>query len=63
MMSLENVLKARKAITEKEGKSRGVVGELDCPVCSTGKLKYSIANINDHIHAACLTDKCVRWMK
>jgi hypothetical protein len=54
-MSFENVMKARKAITDKEGKKRGVQGEVDCPVCTTGKVRYSIAGVNGHIHAACTT--------
>jgi len=38
-------------------------GELDCPVCKTGKLRYSRSSYNGHIHAACNTKDCVRWME
>jgi len=57
------VLRARKAITDKVGKQRGVSGEIACPVCATGKLRYSIAWTNGRIHAGCTTDNCVRWME
>lgn len=48
----QNVMKAREAITNKEGTKRRLAGEVDCPVCDGGKLKYSIAS-NGHIHAGC----------
>ena len=38
-------------------------GEMACPVCKTGKLRYSRAGYNGHVHAACSTDTCVRWME
>lgn len=38
-------------------------GEMDCPVCKTGRLRYSRAAYNGHVHAACSTDNCVRWME
>ena len=60
---LGGVMIARAAITAKEGKKRGVAGRIDCPVCKTGKLSYSIAGCNGHIHAACSTKGCVRWME
>lgn len=43
--------------------SPGAQGEIDCPVCKTGKLRYSQAGYNGHIHAACSTEDCVRWME
>lgn len=61
--SFKKVMDARKAITDKEGNKRGVVGEIDCPVCKNGKLRYSIAGVNGHIHANCTTAECVRWME
>ena len=54
---------ARAAIAAKHGKSRDLVGEMACPVCATGTLHYSIASRNGHIHAACSTDGCARWME
>ena len=38
-------------------------GEIDCPVCKEAKLRYSRASYNGHVHAACMSDKCVRWME
>lgn len=39
------------------------VGAIPCPVCKTGTLRYSRAACNGHIHAACSTESCVRWME
>jgi len=49
-------------VAHTEGK-RGVGGVIECPVCKTGKLRFSVARCNGHVHAACTTDKCVRWME
>ncbi len=38
-------------------------GEITCPVCKTGKLRYSRAAYNGHVHASCSTATCVRWME
>lgn len=38
-------------------------GEMQCPVCKAGKLRYSRAGYNGHVHAACSTETCVRWME
>jgi hypothetical protein len=38
-------------------------GEMACPVCGAGKLRYSRSGYNGHIHAACSTDGCVAWME
>lgn len=38
-------------------------GKIDCPVCKTGKLGYSRAGYNGHVHAGCTTENCVRWME
>jgi hypothetical protein len=38
-------------------------GVIDCPVCKTGKLRYSRAGYNGHVHAGCTTDGCVGWME
>jgi hypothetical protein len=59
---------ARKAITDEigpfvRGKSPGVGGEIPCPVCTTGTLRYSRAMSNGHVHARCSTDGCVAWME
>lgn len=38
-------------------------GEMECPVCKTGKLRYSRAAYNGHVHARCSTDGCVALME
>lgn len=38
-------------------------GEMTCPVCKTGKLRYSRSAINCHVCASCSTPDCVRWME
>lgn len=57
-----NISIARSAIVNHV-KSTGIAaGIIDCPVCKVGKLKYSQAvGYNDHIHAMCLSFKCVSW--
>ena len=53
---------ARKAIIEHLGDKFGR-GEIKCPVCNTGILRFSRARINGHVHAACSMEDCVRWME
>lgn len=38
-------------------------GEMPCPVCGGGKLRYQRSTYNGHIHATCSTVNCVRWME
>lgn len=65
-MNFENIAIAIKAIKEKHGftkkPEKGIVGEIDCPVCKTGKLHYSVAAYNGHIHAKCTTKSCIGFM-
>lgn len=56
-------MKARIAIIKATEGKRGVSGDIPCPVCNTGRLNYSVASCNGHIHAACTTEDCVRWME
>lgn len=37
-------------------------GLIVCPCCG-GKLSFSRSGYNGHIHAACSTKECVRWME
>ncbi len=65
---IANVGKARQAIVEELGGpwrkgTLGGSGTIDCPVCGTGVLRFSRAGYNGHIHAACTTETCVRWME
>ena len=38
-------------------------GEIECPICKTGKLHFSVARSNGHVHAQCTTRLCVSWME
>lgn len=38
-------------------------GQMPCPVCSKGNLKYSRSGYNGHVHARCSTSGCVAWME
>lgn len=65
---LTNTVTARKAIVDhcggpwKKGMP-GSSGEIPCPVCTIGKLRFSRSGYNGHIHAGCTTDGCVCWMQ
>ncbi len=38
-------------------------GEMACPLCKSGKLRYSRNSYNGHVQAACSTPDCVRWVE
>lgn len=66
---MENTMQARAAIVAhcggpwKKG-TPGTSGKINCPVCGgDATLRFSRAGINGHIHAACTTEGCVRWME
>lgn len=61
--SIRNFLTAREAICKAAGNKRGLRDSIDCPICESGRLSYSIAALNGHIHAKCSTDGCVQWME
>lgn len=68
LKSLSDTMTARAAIVEKIGpyvkrKTPGATGSIPCPICKTGTLHYSRASFNGHIHAACTTTDCTRWME
>lgn len=45
------------------GRGNGGRGEMPCPAECGGTLRYSVASVNGHMHAACSSSKCVRWME
>lgn len=45
------------------GKGHGGYGEIDCPVCKTGKLAFKVSAYNGHLWGQCKTDGCVSWME
>jgi hypothetical protein len=55
---------ARKAIVTHTNGKRGVHGKINCPICNgLETLCFSVDGSNGHIHAACSTKDCVRWME
>lgn len=38
-------------------------GEIKCPVCEDGTLRFTRSGYNGCIHASCSTEDCVRWME
>lgn len=56
---LEQIMIARDAIVN-DGRN---TGNIDCPVCKTGKLHFSVAKSNGHVHAKCTTRLCMSWME
>ena len=65
----ELIGKARDAIVTHLGGpwkrgTAGAGGTIDCPACGAAQsLRFSRAGHNGHIHAACKTEDCVRWME
>ena len=63
----ERTATARKAIVDhlggpwKKG-APAAKGSIECPHCK-GRLNFSRAGYNGHIHAACSTADCVSWME
>lgn len=51
----------RKAIIATSKQS----GEIDCPACGTGKVRFTAYPYrgHPHVHAACSTTDCARWME
>lgn len=50
---------ARQAIIDTKLSS----GVIDCPICKSGKLQFSVARSNGHVHAHCSTRLCMSWME
>lgn len=42
---------------------RDVYGEIDCPKCGMGKIRYSWSAYNGHVHGKCSTACCLYWME
>jgi hypothetical protein len=54
---------ARAAIVRHTGGKRGVGGDISCPNCEGGTLRFSVSGYNGHIHARCSTEGCATWME
>lgn len=65
--SIADTMTARAEIVENIGPWKrgdpGESGQTPCPVCRSGTLQFSRSGYNGHIHAACSTADCVRWME
>ena len=54
---------------KSDAKSRGLKrgnggrGEVKCPACPDGTLRYTVAGVNGHMHAKCTTEDCASWME
>lgn len=46
----------------KANRGRNAAEVVECPACK-GRLHLSIAASNGHVHGACETDGCARWME
>ncbi len=53
---------AKAYILENTKGARSVSGFMECPICHSGTLKYSVA-FNGHIWAGCSTKDCVRFLE
>lgn len=56
---VKNILITRKDVIAT-GKAYGVI---DCPVCKTGKVSFTVAEYNGHVHAQCSTRLCMSWIE
>ncbi len=59
---IANIFKVRNSIVENIKATGNIVGAVDCPLCE-GKVSYSQATSNGHIHAQCSTKDCVNWVE
>jgi hypothetical protein len=64
MNQFTRALHAAHADARQKGLKRGNGGmsEVKCPNCE-GTIRYSVASINGHMHAACTTKGCASWME
>ncbi len=53
--------KATENIKLLHGKSNAR-GTIECPICK-GKLHYTVASLNGHVHGKCETENCLSWME
>lgn len=44
-------------------KGNGGQGDIKCPCCESGRLRYSVAHTNGHLWGKCSTPECVSWMQ
>lgn len=59
---IEFMITAKRRIRQQKEADHCRGGIIECPKCS-GKLHYSIASSNGHVHARCETPHCLAWME
>lgn len=57
------IFEARDLIIKQNEKDKRGKGFVNCPACSKGRLYYSVASYNGHVHASCETQECLQWME
>src|SRR5690606_525735 len=60
--AFENIKIIRPAIVEEADKTGKSSGEIPCPACKSGVVRWSRASSNGHVHAQC-TNGCAAWME
>jgi hypothetical protein len=52
-----------RAIDAEHKASQSWAGEMPCPICKTGRLRWTKARYNGHVHAGCSTPDCISFMQ
>ena len=65
MKQLVSAMVAAKQDAQLKGlrQGNGGRGSVKCPICVDGTLNYSVASVNGHMHTACSTKGCTRWIE
>lgn len=68
MARFQKTVTARNAIVDHLGGPwkkgmEGAAGQIKCPCCEDGTLRFTRAGYNGHIHAGCTTTGCVSWIE
>lgn len=59
---LVHTVEAIAIITKQNDEDKKGRGIIVCPACQ-GKLHYSVASYNGHVHGSCETQECLQWMQ
>lgn len=62
MMDIASILAALVEVDLAHKLLGDYSGEVKCPKCG-GALRWSKAKSNGHVHGACKTPGCLRWMQ
>ncbi len=58
-----HALEALATIQAKHPEKEDAQGEIDCPACRDGKIKYTVSGYNGHVWAKCTTPDCIRFIQ